>query len=342
MSDIPEGDQRESLRDHPALIGWLEGAIDRFIELESRVVLPAVSSALYVCMCIEERAASLDEESSPERSPEDTLAVKRIAYRYAVESLALSYLKTFKRFDQLRRRSTQGHAHIRSVLSLCTGFDALVEIVALFLLSGERSAYLSIELNEEAVEFNRYVCGEIGPGGASLRFCADTIRGDSWLSQLTQDAHSSEVVGSADHFPSQVDLCISLYPPITSTAYSDLRRVEPGEWLAPTPDPSVILELLSVLERRLLDAPIGLIFFTESEARYLEVILEALGYTQEVTFISDPIDSRLFVSSLAPPATLATHNSAESELDSMSLTQRCSAYLHLGRSGVIMPDHYPR
>ena len=254
---------------------WLLQAITRLVHHENAHQLPPVSSALSA------RIYAIESEYLTEHSLKLSTSTRTKIYLEAVKSLALSYQTTLRNFaPYLVERSGSQDAPL-NVISVCTGFDALVEVIALTLAFGDLAHYVSIELNEPATELNSVVCGTHGPRDASLHFISADIRSHSWWTEM-------------QHHCDQFDLCIALYPPITQTAYSDLRRVNPGERLSDHSDPGVVLELLNAREQGHLNAPIGMIFYSESEAQYLKVVLEVLGYGHDIEFRTDPLPSPYF------------------------------------------------
>ena len=246
---------------------WLAAAVTRFVQREQAQGLPLISSALSAHIhALNPRSAMSDATLSS--------SARVQLYLDAIRSLALSYQPTLRSFAPYLVE--RGGAQTLNILSVCTGFDALVELVALTYAFGPITHYVSVELNEAATALNRDVCGDTGPHQCALRYLAADIRTSSWLDHAMREI---------DRF----DLCIAFYPPITETAYSDMRRVNPGERLSNHSDSGVVLELLSIHEHGHLKAPIGMVFYAESEAQYLEFILRVIGYDQGVDFRAESL-----------------------------------------------------
>ena len=294
MRDLPLTTDDES---------WLASAVERLVHYESTHTLPPVSSALSA------RIFALESECLTNTSLPLPSSVRLDLYVEAVKSLASSYQTTLRSFaPHLPERGNSRGVPIR-VLSVCTGFDALVEVIALTQEFGDLAHYVSVELNEAATRLNHHICSIRGPRDASLRFISADIRSRTWLAQAKHEV---------DHF----DLCIALYPPITQTAYGDMRRVNPGERLSDHSDSGVILELLNEHEQGHLEAPIGMVFYEEREAQYLRIILEVLGYGDEIEFRVDPLPNLDFF--------VGTHQE-DPHLDPNREVMRHSARIYLNR-----------
>ena len=152
----------------------------------------------------------------------------------------------------------------RSVVSFCTGYDAAVEILALTRYLGGLERYLSVDLDEGSVLFNRGLMALCPPPGVDrCRF----MHGDIRRAQLLQELFDED---------GEPDLCVLFRPPLGPTAYGD----EEGKWLSDRVDASVFLELLAHRKSGLLSMPVCGVFFSPEEGRRLSALCSALGETE--------------------------------------------------------------
>jgi len=153
----------------------------------------------------------------------------------------------------------QGH----SVLSLCTGYDAAVEILALRLYLGDLRHYVAIEVDESAAAFCQQLLDATPPPGQpSVRCVQGDLREPGLIPRITQEE-------------GPFDLCIALRPPLVPTAYGD----QTGRRLSSRVDAPIFVELLRQRRRGSLTMPVGLVFFEEEEGQRIAALCSALGET---------------------------------------------------------------
>jgi hypothetical protein len=228
---------------------WAMGLAERLAARDRAGALPPVSSELS-----SQLGAQLGVASP---SPQD--------YHRAISALVGAYAPIFARLfaPQVRARPRDGGL---KVLSLCTGYDAGVELLALGEAFGPLATYASIERDEQAVACNREQLDPLPPGLDRAIFVAGDLRAEA-------------VVGSLIEREGPFDFGLALRPPVTATAYADERRLGSRAWLSERIDPPVVLDLLALAERGVLP-PIGIVMFTQTEVSHLCPMLAALGYAE--------------------------------------------------------------
>lgn len=148
----------------------------------------------------------------------------------------------------------------RRVLSLCTGFDAALELASLGEAFGALERYVSVDLDAEAVALNRRLFAEVPRTRVAD---AEAVRGDirstPWMSKLW-----------ANQGP--FDLCVVVHPPVAETAYG----VPNGAWLKPDADRPVMMDLLYMKALAILDCPMVVILVSGLEFSLLRAMCGAL------------------------------------------------------------------
>ncbi|MEZ4381384.1 MAG: hypothetical protein R3A79_08535 [Nannocystaceae bacterium] len=149
----------------------------------------------------------------------------------------------------------------RRVLSLCTGYDAALELASLGEAFGALERYVSVDLDAEAVALNRRLFAEVPRAQLAE---AHAIRGDvrstPWMSNLW-----------AGQGP--FDLCLVVHPPVAATAYG----VPNGAWLKPDADRPVMMDLLYMKALAVLSCPVVVILVSGFEFSLLRAMCGALG-----------------------------------------------------------------
>lgn len=184
-------------------------------------------------------------------------------YAAAITALATSYSELLRAI--IPAALLAGDAPPR-VLSLCTGYDAAVELVALLELCGRLSSYVAVEHDAAALACNLDQLRTLPAGVGRARAIGADVRSESAMVEL---------VAREGPF----DFGLVLRPPVTATAYADERLRGSRDWLSPRVDAPVVLELLDLVERGHLP-PLALILFAETEAAHLRRMLCAVGYDE--------------------------------------------------------------
>lgn len=230
--------------DEDAVDAWLVAASEGLCGLERGGRLPAVSSALSWVVSALRRAAGADGEVEPG------------CVRAAMRALAEGYAAVL-------RGAVPGLAGSRRplrVLSLCTGYDAAVELLAVHAALGPIAGYVSVDVDPRAAATNR----SLTAGSPLTRRCQ----------ALTADVRDARAMRRVVDAAGGFDVCLVLRPPIFPTRYGDTRR---GGLLSPAVHPSIALELLLLKVEGVLAMPVCVVVHHEREGDRLARLAAVFG-----------------------------------------------------------------
>lgn len=224
---------------------WIRGVADRLLTLDREGRLPRVSSRVSAAVA---RIAS-------GRAP--TAA----CWRAAIEATGGCYARALTDLLDGRPVSTPRPR----VISLCTGYDAAAELLALVAVLGPLSAYVSIDHDLAVTQTNAALIRADGDVPADqTRFLHGDLRDERFMARVL-DAWGG------------FDLGLVARPPVLPTRCGDLRRSpDPSGW--ERVDEPVLFALLGLLLDRSLAPACALFLHAEREVAHVRAVLDGLGY----------------------------------------------------------------
>lgn len=227
----------------PEQVAWVTRAAEALCELERADRLPSVSSTLSGAA----RALRRGEDQAP-------LAAHW--FREAMLALSVGYAALLR---ALLPGLSEGRSPAR-VLSLCTGYDAALELLALRLAAGPLARYVSVDLDPLAAATNDLLT-------AGTPIAASVVHRVGDVRDLAAMRRTLDELGP-------FDACLVLRPPVFPTRYGDARSAARSR--GDVTHAPIALELL-LLKQDLLHAPLCLVTDQDAERERLHLLARTFG-----------------------------------------------------------------